>query len=77
MHSRPEMYSPNWAVHRLSEDEHQAVACPSPHLSPTSCPASPALTRYLGDETFQREIMVSPINATKSESLLWIVERQV
>ena len=71
MHSRPEMYSPHWAVHRLPEDEHQAVACPSPHLS------SPALTRYLGDETFQREIMVSPINATKSESLLWIVERQV
>jgi len=33
--------------------------------------------RYLGDETFQREIMVSPINASKGESLLWIVERQV
>lgn len=33
--------------------------------------------RYLSDETFQREIMVSPIDNSKAENLLWMVERQV
>ena len=32
---------------------------------------------YLGEETFQREIMISSINASKGEHLLWNVERMV
>ena len=36
-----------------------------------------SFSRYLSDETFQREIMVSPIDNSKAENLLWMVERQV
>ena len=40
-------------------------------------PMHPLPSRYLSDETFQREIMVSPIDNSKAENLLWMVERQV
>ena len=53
------------------QDEHKAVLEVIPTLFHTNPP------RYLSDETFQREIMVSPIDNSKAENLLWMVERQV
>ena len=52
------------------------AALPASTLPDSSCCLTEGC-RFLGDETFQKEIMICPIHGTLEEHMLWNVERMV
>ena len=50
-----------------------------PQLQTAAAPACLTVEgcRFLGDETFQKEIMICPIHGKLEEDMLWNVERMV